>query len=320
MTDAFAGHCADNHLIVVRRKRGQAAIESALVMPLMVFFTLGIVQLAMVEQARLLTEYAAFQAARAGIVWNGSNERMHDAAVFALLPSMGLSKSFGTLGQTWSWHQQVDADLQPLPWGAPKAQVNGQSLTGMIRVDTINPTGGMGRAWNQLNGGAWQELDFDAVDTWPETGALDSHLARFFNLQASDPDQTALRDATLLQIRLRYLYELRIPFANQVIFLAWYAANADVALYGAIDRSSTSRQGMLGRSGDTSSLRGRGNGIVDPIRRGFRPLTATEMQVLWDISRGAITVAGADRRYFLPLSATHSMRMQSNFYRKWLVH
>ena len=43
----------------------------------------------MIQHAKLMTEYAAYQAARAGIVWNGNNERMHDAAIIALLPTMG---------------------------------------------------------------------------------------------------------------------------------------------------------------------------------------------------------------------------------------
>src|SRR5258705_9102744 len=97
-------------------ERGQAAIETALVMPLMIFFTLGIIQLAMVQQARLMTEYAAYQAARAGIVWNANNERMHDAAVFALLPTMAIGeKKAGNRPEDWervaaTWQHQNDLD------------------------------------------------------------------------------------------------------------------------------------------------------------------------------------------------------------------
>src|SRR5438105_930062 len=99
---------------VSRAKRGQAAVESALVMPLMVFFVLGIVQLAMLQQAKLMTEYAAFQAARAGVVWNGNNERMHDAAIVALLPTLGRTDSFSDVAQTWTKAQLYDAALSAL--------------------------------------------------------------------------------------------------------------------------------------------------------------------------------------------------------------
>src|SRR6185503_16858406 len=82
------------------RESGQAAVEAALIMPLMVFMALGIIQLTMIQHAKLMTEYAAYQAARAGIVWNGNNERMHDAAIMALLPTMGRTDSAGELATT----------------------------------------------------------------------------------------------------------------------------------------------------------------------------------------------------------------------------
>src|SRR5256885_13708138 len=98
---------------------GQAAVESALVLPLMVFFALGVIQLTMVQHAKIMTEYAAYQAVRAGIVWNGNNERMHDAALFALLPTMGKTDGVGPLAQTWVRAQGEDAALEQLPWGGP---------------------------------------------------------------------------------------------------------------------------------------------------------------------------------------------------------
>ncbi|MBL8949306.1 MAG: pilus assembly protein, partial [Myxococcaceae bacterium] len=167
---------------------------------------------------------------------------------------------------------------------------------------------------------SWQELDFDGVDAYRETPQLEAHIRKFFNLALSDRDEEDFRRNTLLQIRLRYWYEMKIPFANQIIFLAWYAANADVALYGAIDRSTTEKQNMLGRSGDSRGLRPRAKGIWDPSGKGYPPVTAREMGVLWDIATGVYPILGADRRFFIPLHATQSMRMQSSFYRKWLVH
>src|SRR4051812_9783335 len=180
MTYASPRRPTDNQ-DVVGRPRGQAAIESALVMPLMVFFTLGIVQLSMVQQARLMTEYAAFQAARAGIVWNGSNERMHDAAVIALLPTMGKTRDMGEILDTWNKHNGTDAMLQSQAWGVPKTQVNGQSLVGQIRVDTITPSlmENPSTYWNSV---IPNELDFDGVETFPEDPALEAHISKFFNL------------------------------------------------------------------------------------------------------------------------------------------
>src|SRR5918998_1727054 len=83
------------------RESGQVAVEAALIMPLMVFMALGLIQLTMIQHAKLMTEYAAYQAARAGIVWNGNNERMHDAAIIALLPTIGDTSDVGKLALTF---------------------------------------------------------------------------------------------------------------------------------------------------------------------------------------------------------------------------
>src|SRR5216683_912487 len=65
---------------------GQAVVEAAFVLPLTVVLILCTIQIAQLQQARVLVEYAAFNAARAGIVQNGNDGSdgtagpMHDAA------------------------------------------------------------------------------------------------------------------------------------------------------------------------------------------------------------------------------------------------
>jgi hypothetical protein len=302
-------------------QRGQAAVESALVLPLMTFLFLGIIQLTMIQQARLMTEYAAFQAARAGIVWNGNNERMHDAALIALLPTMGRTDDWPTLATAWTKEQTYDRALGALSWGyPPRTSLNGTNLLGLVRVDTVNPTylTPMDYSlWKLPAGVNWKELDFDGPDTYPEVPNLESHVDKLYNLALPDSAEDSYRKSTLLQIRLRYWYEMKVPFANQVIFLSWFATNADVALWGAIERSTTRKQNMLGKSGDASSLRGQGRGIAS--QNGYATLVSTEMAILWQLSTGELPLIGG-RRFFLPLSATQSMRMQSNFHRKWIMH
>lgn len=67
---------------------GQAAVESALVLPVMVFALLGVVQMSIAYQARLLNEYAAFKVARAASVYRLDCGRMVRAGLMALIPSM----------------------------------------------------------------------------------------------------------------------------------------------------------------------------------------------------------------------------------------
>lgn len=73
----------------MRRESGQAAVETALVMPLFVFILLGSLQLMLMHQARFLTKYAAYKAVRAGSLHNGKQQVMVDAALAVLLPMVG---------------------------------------------------------------------------------------------------------------------------------------------------------------------------------------------------------------------------------------
>ena len=49
-----------------RRESGQAAVETALTMPLLIFLVLGTTQLFRLLQARILAQVAAYRAVRAG--------------------------------------------------------------------------------------------------------------------------------------------------------------------------------------------------------------------------------------------------------------
>ena len=44
--------------------------------------------------------------------------------------------------------------------------------------------------------------------------------------------------------------------------------------------------------------------------------------LLWGLATGSIPLLSnaVGKRYFMPLTATYTMRMQSNFHRKWIMH
>lgn len=71
----------------MRAQRGQAAVETALTLPMSVFIALGIIQLFMMQQARIMTNVAAFRATRAGSVFYGDCLRMSHAALGVLIPT-----------------------------------------------------------------------------------------------------------------------------------------------------------------------------------------------------------------------------------------
>lgn len=84
-----------------RSDSGQVGVETALVMPMTVFMILGILQLSMMQQARLLTEYAAYRAVRSGSLNQLNCPKMTDAAVEGLLPSLGRTDSAAKLAAAW---------------------------------------------------------------------------------------------------------------------------------------------------------------------------------------------------------------------------
>ncbi|MBF5045549.1 pilus assembly protein [Aggregicoccus sp. 17bor-14] len=307
-------------------QRGQVAVEAALVLPLMTFMVLGIIQLTMMQHAKLMTEYAAYQAARAGIVWNGNNERMHDAAVVALLPTLGRTDDVFELGKTWALHKGWDLAMRQLQMGKGKvidpAAFNGSNLFGFIRVDTIRPSlwDPIGSIWKLRAGANWKELDFDGADTYPEIPGFEDKIRKFFNLPEPDSSEVQYRKATLLQIRLRYWYELTVPFANWVIFTAWFASNSDVALSGGIDKPTVEPGANMTADGNLEPLGSKGKGIAH--NQGYDSVYPTEMVVLWRLSQGTVPLLSrvVGKKYFIPLTATQSMRMQSNFHKKWIMH
>lgn len=186
---------------------GQAAVESALVLPLMTFLIMGTLQLTMMQQARLMTEYAAFQACRAGIVWNADKDQMQKAALIALLPTIGQTDNWIEFGKTWAVMKVateggnlISAILGWAPGGVGNAAQ-------VIDVEMISP--------ESL---PTPEVDFDKVG------------------------DAAVRDQTRLSIKLTYLYYMRIPFANWVIHDAWSAAHAGMRYTGPIDRPMIGNQ------------------------------------------------------------------------------
>src|SRR5437867_11646542 len=162
-----------------RGEEGQAIVEAAIILPAMVFLLLLTIQLTQLQQARIMCEYAAFAAARTGIVMNGNNGSsngfngpMHDAAAMAVLPTFGRTDSWNALLATWAKFKAQDLLLRPF----------GLS---QVRVFVWNPIKADFRTLGQhLNG---LEIDFDDV-------------------------RPAAADATLLSLQVRSLYEMRVPF------------------------------------------------------------------------------------------------------------
>jgi TadE-like protein len=250
---------------MLAKEDGQALAEAAIVLPAMVFLVLAAVQLTQLQQARILAESAAFAAARTGIVMNGDPARMADAAVFSILPGFGRTDSLAAIAKTRLRFETERAILERLGLDP-------------VRVAVHDPVAEDFRAFGEhLNG---QEIDFDDV----RPGAA---------------------EATLLSIQVRYLYELRVPFANKLIQTIWMAAKTGLLeRWRGWDPTSPRLGAQAGPDAVAASRAAAARATVpDRMPEGIR--------------LAALAAAGRAGRYYLPVEAFYTMRMQSNPFLKW---
>ena len=172
------------------RRSGQAAVETALVMPLFVFLVLGTLQLALLHQARLLTKYAAYKAARAGVVGNAGWNEMDNAALAVVMPMAssgegGAERVFraetpAQWGKSW---KKIKDNRQHLPIPYVVSRTCNPTLAQVIAAG-IDPNNGVDfDDPRTLGGGSWSE----------------------FNV-------------TRLQVQVTFFYRMPIPFANAILW------------------------------------------------------------------------------------------------------
>ena len=114
-------------------------VESAIVMPLMVFIILGVIQLSMIQHARIMTEYAAYNAARAGIVWNGDPWVMENAAIISFWgASPPLWHAQFVLGERPDVLIVDDTNIAYEGWGTREARIDSVICSRPVFILPVN--------------------------------------------------------------------------------------------------------------------------------------------------------------------------------------
>lgn len=290
-------------------------VESAIIMPLMVFLILGTVQLVMMQHARIMTEYAAYNSARAGIVWNADKIIMENAAIISLLPTYeglldesGLAnpvemlRKIGMRALLYQVNRRIPQAVGLLQQGAGNI-INGMDFSDTTKEsigkgvnDVLNAAGNMGNeaAVNAIGAA----LGANANDSMISVTILSPTLMSIAgNNSEKDFDSVKAgdRDANRLTIRLRYYYMMRVPFANWVIHQAWMAGRAARNLSGAI----WNPQEVAGETG-------------------FRDAGGVGSFAFADPEMATVSALASEGVYVIPIVTTHTMRMQSNVYRNSL--
>lgn len=205
------------------RAHGQALVEATLTLPLLVLFGLCGLQLTTLAHARVMTRYAAFCAARAGVVHNAAWAPMRNAALVAALPLYRRTDTPAALARAWAevrtiaeLGHQVDEGVATL--GRLGERLLGADLSsfapdvGLVEVRVTSPTA----------------ADFDAWEDWArERTAGDPRLAYPSGGRELDFDDAAFAAAHpgtgRLAVEVRVLYPLRFPFVSRLVFEAWLA-------------------------------------------------------------------------------------------------
>jgi hypothetical protein len=239
----------------------------------MLFLIMCTLQLIMLQHARVMTEYAAFAAARVGIVRNANPALMRNAAFVALLPTMRRSDSLdrapgGAGGKT------LRAVLRDVP--AARAEAAGRLGMDMVQVRIVNAEEIREQIANNATHLRNLELDFDDI-------------------------RPTVAKANQLQIQVRYFYELRIPFAGAMLQAIYFAARL-----GSLKQWEGPLMTAPEIAGQPAirNTQSRASGIASDRDAGERPNEAA-----------ILAQAARQGRFFLPVVASYTMRMQSNVFR-----
>lgn len=284
---------------LLKNESAQALVETVIVLPVVIFFILGTIQLTLMHQARLMLEYAAFNAARTGSVWNGDVDKMRNAAMISLIASRPQWPGVGNFNMG-----MIDDYLDVAGYAAAMVGINAVADNlnlSLVRVDVLSPV--------EADFGDSEEIDFDQTSSSFED-----------------------RRKTQLTIRLTYFYEMVIPFANMVIWNSWWqmrctgmgnAARFLNAVNTVMEYVTGENPGLgVGRGSPFLAFRyieynALGDFLGQLFSSGFMSTEDRyEGMSAWDWGKVWVAAEGT-KDFFIPLVTAHTIRMQSNPYKKF---
>lgn len=295
-------------------QRGQILLEAAIVLPMMVFVVLGALQIMLLAHGRIMTEYAAYSAARAGIVHNADWNVMRNAAMISALPLYHRTDTLGHFLAGWAKVKAASEATEAVDMSLGSVERLFSELTGvgvsgifpdisLVEVRVTEPdAAAFAKArehYRAMSRQAVQNIDPKGVLEYPRAGQ-----------EVDFDDLTLLEkfpDLARLGVEVRVLVPLQIPVVNRLIFELWLA---QLMLAGAELESDLQ---------DWAQWRARVNGkpLDEAIgeRMGDNVLEDMAAITQWRREVGMLRrFAEETGIYLLPVKASYAMRMQSNFF------
>ncbi len=296
-------------------------VETAITMPVMIFLVLGGLQIMMLQHGRIMTEYAAYNAVRAGIVNNGDWGVMQNAAVIGSLPLYARTDTPREFAKAWlkvkpieaatSAIDQLAGTLERLPGDLLGVEISGiaQDIS-LVEVHVTSPTREAFRElrdWQQEQRSQSQTIDDKAVLVYPDGAGMDFDDVDFFEeLHSNNPGEGRLA------VEVRVLCPLKVPIINKLIFDLWFVQQSlgtrriesDVTEW-AEWRGRITRGGGTGQYVDEAVQQGSSQGPLDD----FFTTTQWKKEI-----RTLRWIGEKTGLYFVPLYAQYAMQMQSNMF------
>jgi len=207
---------------------GQAMTEFFIVLPVMLLLVLGILQFALIYQAKITLNYAAFEAARAGSLNNGNRDAMNLAFASSMAPLYTSSYYTFTddkcdnkftalktnnLGGKRVMGTNLDAvtkananNFDPDDVICARRKVQQQIKDGEVNITVVNPSN---------NSFSDYGVKIDGKVTIPN----DNLMYRNASISNSSNSLQTIQDANLLKVHVGYCYELVVPFVNTIIWM-----------------------------------------------------------------------------------------------------
>jgi len=209
-----------------RDERGQAMVESAIIIPMYVFLILGLLQLGLIHQARLMTKYAAYKAVRAGALHSADNDAMRETALWALMPL--ISKNVSDVEVIKPVASPMDYEMKWLEFGVARQGKMLPMPMQYVEVATCGPT---------QDALPWKTKEVDFDDPKIASAAVGKR----------DNSNWKKSERTKLRVQVTFNYRMPIPFANALFHYMAFGKEITRAMYLGGNHASQRAQGMQRR-------------------------------------------------------------------------
>jgi len=170
----------------MRRQRGQSMTEYLIILPSLLLIVLGVIQFALIYQAKASLNYATFMGARQGALKNASITSIMGGVAGGMTPFFMRTSNAPFLDDLAKARMIAALEI---------------SNPNTAKIEIISPTAEA----------------FDAFSQLSTTGDISNDNLMFRDSSVLN-DGMSIQDANLLKIRVTYCVKLMVPFVDRVIY------------------------------------------------------------------------------------------------------